>query len=442
MNNMSSYNADEYTGAILELSRKEKFSKLFSELERCNEDAQEQKIVELNEIIDEMNEELFKSVFAKDLLYKILQMIDENKLPLVNAILLMKNIGYNNVTRNFRRLRFYLSSQSFIIDKMISEEEKKKEGKNEKLLVDLCECYFFLSYDFTSEMLSICVPRLLKAAMNKEESKGSQKEVEIALLALSCISENRKVPEELCLNEIREIIKYHQKHHNLTSLAYQSAWQFLICRLFYDRSLEDVILNKLQFEREAISELEELTKCIDWKKNEDKLKEMEEENLLEKWITTLNIYFKECQIQKKEHVVLIECIIQILQAAKDNHREIEERCTKLLRSVSYNATVEIEDLLKSGAVYMALVEIVRFDFMKTSVEDYLQFFENICERLKKVNKKENEETKRKETKRKVFDRLEEEGYEDGIISLRYCFFKGIFGGYVSIQYIEDYFVHC
>eukprot|EP00770_Monocercomonoides_exilis_P009664 MONOS_9616.1-p1 / transcript=MONOS_9616.1 / gene=MONOS_9616 / organism=Monocercomonoides_exilis_PA203 / gene_product=unspecified product / transcript_product=unspecified product / location=Mono_scaffold00403:1710-2760(-) / protein_length=301 / sequence_SO=supercontig / SO=protein_coding / is_pseudo=false len=299
---------------------------------------------------------------------------------------------------------------------MISEEEKKKEGKNEKLLVDLYECYLVLIYDFTSELHSICVPLLLKAAMNKEERKGSQKDVEIALLALSCISENRKVPEELYLNEIREIIKYHQEHHNLTRLSYQSAWLFLINRFGDDNSLEEVVVDELHFARETARELEELTRCVDWKKNGEEKKEGKEVIIIGRWITTLNIYFKECQIRKKEHVVIIGCIVQMLRAAKDNHREIREKCTKLLITVSYNTAVEIEDLLKCGAVDVALGEIVRFDLIKSPVEDCLKFFENVCKRLKESKEKENEETKRKEMKRKVFDRLEEEGYEDGIIT--------------------------
>ncbi|KAH7819689.1 uncharacterized protein MONOS_17934 [Monocercomonoides exilis] len=72
---------------------------------------------------------------------------------------------------------------------MIAEEEEKKEKekRNEKLLVDLCECYLFLSCGFTHELLSVCSPCLLKAASVKEESEENQKDVEMALLALSCI---------------------------------------------------------------------------------------------------------------------------------------------------------------------------------------------------------------------------------------------------------------
>ncbi|KAH7824092.1 uncharacterized protein MONOS_17550 [Monocercomonoides exilis] len=99
------------------------------------------------------------------------------------------------------------------------------------------------------------------------ENKEAQKEVETVLLALSSIGDN-KVPKELYLGAIKEIIEYHHENHNLTHLAYQSAWQFLIDRFFRDKDLEIVIVNELHFPREAATELEELSKFVNWKKKE------------------------------------------------------------------------------------------------------------------------------------------------------------------------------
>ncbi|KAH7826221.1 uncharacterized protein MONOS_8319 [Monocercomonoides exilis] len=145
---------------------------------------------------------------------------------------------------------------------MIFEEEKKKEEKDDYLLVDLCESFVLLNDEFTStEFLSICVPCLLKVALRKEEIEEVQKEVEMALLALSSIRDN-DIEKELFLDDMTEIMKYHQEHRNLTRLAYQSAWQFLINRLFTDKRLEDMIVNELHFGREASRELEELSKSI------------------------------------------------------------------------------------------------------------------------------------------------------------------------------------
>eukprot|EP00770_Monocercomonoides_exilis_P015864 MONOS_15815.1-p1 / transcript=MONOS_15815.1 / gene=MONOS_15815 / organism=Monocercomonoides_exilis_PA203 / gene_product=unspecified product / transcript_product=unspecified product / location=Mono_scaffold01363:1575-2246(-) / protein_length=224 / sequence_SO=supercontig / SO=protein_coding / is_pseudo=false len=222
--------------------------------------------------------------------------------------------------------------------------------------------------------------------------------------------------------------------------------QFLMFRIFYERSLEEVFMNELHFVREARRELEELTRCVDWKRkegeNEIRGKDTKEVMELRKCIETVGVFLYEYRLRTEEYAVLIGCIIQILQAAKDNHREVEGRCTELLKHASRNAAVEIDDLLESGAAHMALGETIRFDLLKSPVEDYLLFFENICKRLKENKEKENEETKRKETKRKVFDRLEEEGYEDGIIRLRYCILKGIFGDDFLVRRIEYYIVHC
>ncbi|KAH7825924.1 uncharacterized protein MONOS_9224 [Monocercomonoides exilis] len=95
----------------------------------------------------------------------------------------------------------------------------------------------------------------------------------MAFLALSCIDEIYILDKELYLNEITENIKYHQKCHNLTRLAYQSVWQFLMYRFINDKSLEEVFVNELHFAREAIKELEELAKCEKQKKKEKKPKE-------------------------------------------------------------------------------------------------------------------------------------------------------------------------
>ncbi|KAH7819319.1 uncharacterized protein MONOS_9721 [Monocercomonoides exilis] len=342
----------------------------------------------MNEIVDEMNYNEFKSIITTELFDKMDKMIEERKLSMKNAILLLKHAGYCRVIKNIWLSGFQESSLNRSFEKMIVEEEQKKEEKNEKLMIDLCECYISLRSGFPPELLSICVPCLLKIALKKEENEEIQKEVEIALMALRNVSDYHYVEQELYLNKITEIIQYHQEHRNLTRVAYQSAWQFLMNKFYWDKSLEEVIANELHFTREAARELEELMKCVDWKKNEDKLKEMEEKNLLERWLETVNIYFGKCQLRNEERAVLIESIVQVYRVAKDNHREICEECIRLLKTVSYNTTVEIEDLLKSGAVNIALGEIVRFDFMKTSVEDW------------------------------------------------------IFGGYVLIQYVEDYFVHC
>ncbi|KAH7819373.1 uncharacterized protein MONOS_17943 [Monocercomonoides exilis] len=421
---------------------------LLAELERCNEDAQKQKIEEMNEIINGMNKEEFRSVFTVELFNRIDQMIEEKKLTLENAILLTKNIGYHNVIVNLFQFDFNMSSLRFRIEKMIAEEEKKKEGENEKLLVGLCECYFILSFNFTSEMLSICVPCLLKAALNKEESEEARKEVEMALLALSSMGVRRIAEQELYFQEIKEIIQYHQEHRNLTRLAYQSAMQFLMFRIFYERSLEEVFMNELHFVREAARELDELTKCVDWERkegeNEIRRKDTKEELIILRWIRTLIRYFSNCTMWKEEFAGLINSIVQLFRAAKDNHREIGSQCVNILRRAVEYRTVGVDGLLKGGAVEAVLEEIQRQTVDDGMLFDCLQFFLNISRRLKEKEKDEKEEDERKEMKRKVFEKLEEEGYEDTITIIHEMFDfqngKKNYNGKISLD-ISDYFVN-
>ncbi|KAH7828427.1 uncharacterized protein MONOS_4584 [Monocercomonoides exilis] len=147
--------------------------------------------------------------------------------------------------------------------------------------------------DLPERVTEICVRCLLKVALSKEESEKTQKEVEMALLALSCIELYNGVENELYLNEIKEIIQYHQKCGNLTPFAYQSAWLFLIYRSFYDEDLVAAVVNELHFVEDARRELGDLSKRVDRKRkeeeNEKRRKETKEELLLIRWLRMLVI---------------------------------------------------------------------------------------------------------------------------------------------------------
>ncbi|KAH7828826.1 uncharacterized protein MONOS_17223 [Monocercomonoides exilis] len=165
----------------------EKFAKLFSELERSDVIVQKQKIEEMNELLDVMKKDEFRSVFTIELFDKMDKMIEEEKLSTRNASVLLKQLGYYKTLKGIRGEEFYLSSLHYRISMMIINGNKKKEGKDINLLVDLCECYLLLSYNLDSEEVSICVPCLLKVALNKKKIIEIQKEVEMALLSLSLI---------------------------------------------------------------------------------------------------------------------------------------------------------------------------------------------------------------------------------------------------------------
>eukprot|EP00770_Monocercomonoides_exilis_P011502 MONOS_11447.1-p1 / transcript=MONOS_11447.1 / gene=MONOS_11447 / organism=Monocercomonoides_exilis_PA203 / gene_product=unspecified product / transcript_product=unspecified product / location=Mono_scaffold00575:14635-15298(+) / protein_length=197 / sequence_SO=supercontig / SO=protein_coding / is_pseudo=false len=196
--------------------------------------------------------------------------------------------------------------------------------------------------------------------MRKEENEEIQKEVEMALLALSCIDEFEFYGQELHLNEIKEIIKYHQEHRNLTHLSYLSAWRLLVNRLWVDNCLEEVIVNELHFGREAAGEIEDLSKCVDWRRkeeNEKRRKESKEELLLKKWLDEVGICASECKLWNEGFAGLIGIIAQVHRAAKDNHREISEKCIFIIVLSVEKRAVKLDDLLKRGAVNAILEEI-------------------------------------------------------------------------------------
>ncbi|KAH7817677.1 uncharacterized protein MONOS_18088 [Monocercomonoides exilis] len=269
---------------------------------------------------------------------------------------------------------------------MIVDEEQKKEEKSKKLFADLCECYLLLNGTFSSELFSICIFCLLKVALKKEENEETQKGVEMALLALSKIIAWNEMGQELFLNAIKEIMKYHQKHHNLTRLAYQSAWQFLINRLSYEKSLEGVIVNELHFVREARKELEELAKSVDWKRkaeeNERRGKERKEEFVLLRLLQTCGSYFLYCNLWNEEFAGLIDDIVQALKVSKDNYRETFKECIYSLKAAADNRAVKIDFLVKGGAVDAILEEIQQQTMDDKLTLECTRFFESISSRLK------------------------------------------------------------
>ncbi|KAH7818540.1 uncharacterized protein MONOS_3780 [Monocercomonoides exilis] len=228
----------------------------------------------------------------------------------------------------------------------------------------------------------------------------------MALLALRQVEEYDIIERDLFLDKIKEIIQYHQKHHNLTHVAYQSAWKFLIDRFFNDKVLERIIVNELHFAREAARELEELANGVDWKREkEERGKEGKET--------------EEDQLWNEEFPELLSSIVRVYRASRDNSREISEQCISVFEAAAGNRDMKIDGLLKSGAVNVVLEEIQRPTLNDKMIFDSLSFFVAIPLRMKGKKRDEMEEAKRKETKKKVFEKLEEEGYEDEII----CYYE-------------------
>ncbi|KAH7828084.1 uncharacterized protein MONOS_1612 [Monocercomonoides exilis] len=388
--------------------------------------------------MDEMNIEELDSILTAELFDRVDKMIGEKKISLENVIWLLKHIGYCTAMENVWNESLYTYSLFKRFENMIFDEEMKKEGKNEKLIIDLCECYISINGYISFDLLSVCVPRLLKAASIKDINEAKQKEVEMALITLRRLR-NCYIERKLYLDEITEIIKYHQEHHNLTRLAYQSAWQFLILRFWSDGSLKDIIVNELHFAREATRELEELSKCVNWKREE----ETKEVLVLMRWLITLDSFFCFCRSRNEEYALLIDSIVQVFRAAKANYMEISRKCICIFGSAGKSRAMKTDDLLKGRAIDAVLEVIQRPMLDDEMTYESLMIFMNVSKKLKEEEVQgEKGKEERKVLKRKVFDKMEEEGFEDIIV----CFHE-IFGFlnnkniYSMSLDISDYFVN-
>ncbi|KAH7824569.1 uncharacterized protein MONOS_5310 [Monocercomonoides exilis] len=369
-----------------------------------------------------MGKEEIESAFTKELFDKMQKMIEEKKMSMENVIVLLKRMGY---CKTLKKIWIHSFEKSFLnkrFEKMIVEEEKKKdEEKHEILLVDLCECYLLLSKGIPDELLSICMSCLLKVATKNEKNDEVLEEVEVALLALSCINMFCNVPKELYLSELKEIIKHHQEHHNLTRLAYQCIWEFLINRLIKDENLEDVALNELHFVREARRELKDLTGSADWKGKEEGekggRKEAKEVLVIKRWLLTLICFLYLYKLLSEELTGLFGGVVSVFRAAKDNCVDVSSWCTTSLRRIADIRAIDVDVSLKKGIVDLFSGEMKQSSLNDEIIKDGLFFFFKISGRLKEKTDNEAEKMKRKATKMEMFEKMEEEGFEDSIVSL-------------------------
>ncbi|KAH7824841.1 uncharacterized protein MONOS_17458 [Monocercomonoides exilis] len=398
---------------------RKKFTKMLGELECCDKSKKKQIIEEMNELLGKMDKEEFESTFNEDLFDDVDSMIEEKNLSNGIAAMLLKEIGYQKNLRISSNASFKYSVLKLTLEEIITKEERKCKEKYGWLVVDICECYLLLRNDYhylPEETVSVCVPCLLEVAMNKDRSEKTQKKVELALMALGNVGHLVKIERALYLKEITEIIKYHQEHRNLTHLAYQSAWNFLIDRLCNAKSLETLISKKLNFAREAIQELEEMSKRVDWrvegKTEEDgKIKEVQ---IILKWIYTINAFFVFFKTWKEEYVELFHLLVEMCRSSRTFKQGITEKFIILFQITAHMDAVSVYALLKCGA-YDQISEEIRLPTMEDEIaQKCLEGFSDLSKRMKGKMTNEVDEMKIKEIKREMFDRLEEEGHEDMI----------------------------
>ncbi|KAH7823759.1 uncharacterized protein MONOS_1839 [Monocercomonoides exilis] len=318
----------------------------------------------------------------------------------------------------------------------IDEEEEEEDneyyiGYNEDYFKDDLD-----EYDQTE------LTEKFKIALKKKEDEETQKEVEMALLAL-CNTEYYKLGNELYFDWIKEIIKHHQEYHNLTQLAYLSAWYILSFQLPKVESLEATAVKELHFGRKAAKAMEDLSKCVDWKRKKEgkKEKEVKEASIIEKWLYATFYYLSKCKLWNEEFTGLIGSNVGLFRASKENYGDICYERILSLNGAAKNENVKIDSLLMEGAVDLFAEEMKQSTLKEGDNRVCLDFFLSISRRLEGMKDDEKEEEERKTAKRKMFEKLEEDGYEDCVVKFLKLGLNYMFGDDNTVITIEDFFMH-
>ncbi|KAH7820324.1 uncharacterized protein MONOS_2233 [Monocercomonoides exilis] len=399
------------------MNPKMRISQLLDELVECDDDGQKQTINRMEEATDEMNKEELEAFFTIEIFNKMDKMIEEKKLSLGNAIHFLIHIGYCKMMDYFLNDDFFFSSLYHRIEKMIFEEAAKNDGRNEKMLIVMCECSaIMLDFVIVGPLRSVCVRCLLDVALRKDESKETQQEVEKALTTLSCINRCNKMGKELYLKEITDIIQYHQKHHILTKIAYQSASVFLMLRSFTDDSLKDIIASELHLVEEAAKELNELRRNFDWAQNETGRKEKRKLWEFGRWLNALPQFFCFTKSSCEGSAELISSLVSLSRASNEHFKGISAACIHIFAAMISSKCATVTDLLNKGAIDVALEIILQPTLYRGVFHKSLEFFYLISRRSKEKTDGETCESKGKAAKLEMFEKMEEEGYEDIVTS--------------------------
>ncbi|KAH7822900.1 uncharacterized protein MONOS_15427 [Monocercomonoides exilis] len=399
--------------ATCKMNRAEKYTEMLFQLRDCSAEEQTQRVGEMNSLMDQMGEDEMDN-HASKVFEEFCRMIEEKKVSLENTISLMKRVGYANIMRSIYAIYLCDFSLKKKIESLIFEEGKKNDEKNEKLLIEMCECCGFIYRNISPEIIPVYVPCMLNAALKKEESEETRKEVEDALLALNYIEEAHFVRIELFQSKIKEIIMYHQEHRNLTHMGYRSAWHFYLNRLLDYSFLGDAIVNELHFVREAARELEELSRSVRMKKKEGKVISPEFKYTVNGWLETVLYYRQSGPRAKEDYVPLVQSMVCLRKAARGIENELFGINSQTYELMALYIAGGVEDLLKGG-VFEAVLEEMQRDFIENhKMHDCYKFFLAIQELKMRAEPTANEAQK-KEIKMKLHEKLEEEGFEDILI---------------------------
>ncbi|KAH7819807.1 uncharacterized protein MONOS_17897 [Monocercomonoides exilis] len=313
---------------IEEISPKNRFGELYNELGQCSEAEQKQKTEEMDRVLKDMSTDDIFDVFKEERFEEMHRMIEEEKMKMEDCVRWLMGIGRRTALCGLWWINFKDSLLCKRFEKMIVKEDGRKEEKNEKLLIHLCECYLLLCYAYPKELLSICLRCVLKVASDKDSSCEALMEKDMAFTALGHVDE------------------YHQEHRNMSSYGYQLAWGFLISRLRKNEKMEKVIVEELHFVRESRRELEELRKRMHMEKAGDRLKKTNEEEVIERWIKVIGDFFGYFRLKNEEYSELIGAVVGLCKGTRGDGSAIFMKGIARLANVACLEAVSVDYLAK------------------------------------------------------------------------------------------------
>eukprot|EP00770_Monocercomonoides_exilis_P014083 MONOS_14030.1-p1 / transcript=MONOS_14030.1 / gene=MONOS_14030 / organism=Monocercomonoides_exilis_PA203 / gene_product=unspecified product / transcript_product=unspecified product / location=Mono_scaffold00924:20288-21226(+) / protein_length=294 / sequence_SO=supercontig / SO=protein_coding / is_pseudo=false len=275
--------------------------------------------------------------------------------------------------------------------------------------------------DISKEVLMICVPLLLKDALNKEESEKAQKDVEMALIALTNIAKINEEKDCLFLNEITEIIKHHLVHRNLTHFSYQLAWDLFVRNADLDWETESGKFFGAFFAREVVGELEELKSCVCWEKKKKRKRKGEkakgrkgrkEKLIFKRWHSTIRMCYNCSGLCGEGWDELVRCLVGLSMTAEGSSRGTCRRCFDLFEGILFCSTDDVGILISGGAVDYVMEKLCQRILDKEITNCCLKFNISLLNRMREKIEDENEKERQKMQNRRIIDLFEEGGYED------------------------------
>ncbi|KAH7818909.1 uncharacterized protein MONOS_1718 [Monocercomonoides exilis] len=141
---------------------------------------------------------------------------------------------------------------------------------------------------------------------------------------------------------------------------------------------------------------------------------------------------------------LCQNLVKLGRSTRDSQRDVFERVFAIfLMMIRYQPTLAVVyDLLKGGVFDLISDEMQKRTFEDVIARNCFEFLLALSKRLDIEYDDEGEEMKRKATKKEVFEKMEEEGYEDIITSYCEALLDLYENYYTELSLIiSDYFIY-